>query len=188
MTHTIDMQDDTRLGDDTVAPAKPRIDYAAYESDLIELLVQLDVMRCDLEGPKMRRRPAKAIALLQAMLERVVKFSDDHSLYRSPDLKTKSLNFFNLCQTLLTQMQGTGWRGLLGLPSKGPELPDEIQARDYALKQALQIAYEVILANFVLFTDYFGNSKLAREWVEVAAGFLAGFKRSSQEAFANEGT
>jgi hypothetical protein len=184
MIQSLEPHADTHFDDATAAPSRQRLDIPAYESDLITLLVKLDVMRSNLEGPKMRRRPSKAILILQTMIRLVVKFAGDHSLYRAPDLQTKTNSFFELSQPLHDQFQTPAWRALLGLTGKN--LPqDAIQARDESLKKCLQIAYDVILANFVLFTDYFGNSKLSREWVEVAAGFLAGFKRSSQDAFAN---
>lgn len=176
---------DPRHANDSPAPAKPRLDVAAYESALITLLVKLDVMRSNLEGPKMKRRPSKAILILQTMIRLVVKFSGDHSLYRSPDLQNKTNSFFELSQPLHDQFQTPAWRLLLGLTNK-PLPADAAQARDQSLQKCLQLSYDVILANFVLFTDYFGNSKLSREWVEVAAGFLAGFKRSSQDAFISE--
>jgi hypothetical protein len=185
MTDSVDVLAETQWGEEEATPTKPRLDHVAYESDLIELLVLLDMMRSNLEGPKLRRTPAKAIVILQDMIRRVVKFAEDHGLYRKPDLQNKTNTFFELSQPLHDQFQTPAWRSMLGLATKNKLAPEAVQARDDSLRRCLQLAYDVILANFVLFTDYFGNSKLSREWVEVAAGFLAGFKRSSQEAFAS---
>jgi len=161
-------------------------DIDSYEMALMALLANLEYLRhrMEVEGAQ-KSQPEKAIARASQIVEQLSTFASEQGFPQTSlvirEATAHSEHFFaaltpvqNLGETPET---GGGFRKWFGL---GRKVANTEGHREPA-SRCLESLNEATTNYFIAFTERFGNSKLARPWVETASGFLADLKRVGRD-------
>ncbi len=151
------------------------------EGDLIRLLSLLDSSRNQLEQTSPKKGSTTVLKHLHTMVNAIIGVADQHVTAKvvSRDATSalqKILEFYAAYRNLLPDPKVMGFRAIL----QKEQISHTGDVYNDLFRRCLGSFQEVVQSYFSLFTQRFESSLKARDWVEVAAGFLVELRQTTR--------